>query len=54
MPSIAKGAVFNLQRDQYKAYTIIIKSISASQHIGQLFFITSPRGTRKSFLLKAL
>ena len=54
MPSITKGAVLNLQGDQYRAYTIITKSISAFRHIGQLFFVTGPGGTGKSFLLKAL
>lgn len=54
MPGVAKGAVLNLQGDQYRAYTTITKLISASQHTGQLFFVTGPRGTGKSFLLKAL
>jgi hypothetical protein len=54
MPSVIKGAVLNLQGDQYRVYTIITELISAFQHTGQLFFVISPRGTRKSFLLKAL
>ena len=54
MPGVAEGAVLSLQGDQYRAYTTITESITASRYISQLFFVTGLKGTGKSFLLKAL
>ena len=54
MPGVTEGAVLSLSRDQYKAYTTITESITASRYTGQLFFVTGLKGTGKSFLLKAL
>ena len=44
----------SLQDDQYSAYTTITQNIQASRHQGYCFFVTSPGGIGKFFLLKAL
>jgi ATP-dependent DNA helicase PIF1 len=51
---VEEGATLQLEGDQYKAYTSITSSITNSLYTGIHFFVTSPGGTGKSFLLKSL
>ena len=52
--AIEEDATLQLEGDQYKAYTSITSSITSSLYTSVHFFVTSPSGTSKSFLLKSL
>jgi DNA replication protein DnaC len=54
VPGLSDAAAISLQGDQYRVYATVTQNIQASRHQGRCFFITGPRGTGKSFLLKSL
>ena len=54
VPTLMDMVAISLQGDQYSVYTTIIQNIQASRYQECCFFVTSPGGTGKSFLLKAL
>ena len=52
--AIEEDATLQLEGDQYKAYTLITSSITSLLYTSVHFFVTSPSGIGKSFLLKSL
>lgn len=53
LPTLRETAALSLQGDQYECFTRMTRNIVASQHRGQMFLVTGPGGTGKSYLLKA-
>ena len=51
---VEEDATLQLEGDQYKAYTLITSSITSLLYTSVHFFVTSPSGIGKSFLLKSL
>ena len=51
---IGEGVTLQIEDDQYKAYMAITSSITNSPYTSMHFFVTGPRKTGKSFLLKSI